>query len=288
VNIENDIARLQKLLSENPPDVIFNLVESFRSDQHLEAPVAGLFELHGIPFTGAPSFTLGLCLRKGMTKKLLLQQRIPTPRFKLLPSPAVPRRHGLHYPIIVKPARHDASVGVLPHSVVTDFGQLTERVKEVFNEFKVPVLIEEFVEGRELHVSIWGNEKPEVLPILEYDFSELPEDHPNIITYDVKWNPLNQAYHKVHARCPAVLPRTLERRVKEVALAAYRETRCRDYARIDMRLSVDNKPYVLEVNPNPDLTSGVSFMECAEKAGHTFSRAVARIVEMAWQRRPSR
>jgi len=187
--------------------------------------------------------------------------------------------------LIVKPSREDASAGVEQDSVVVDFSQLTVRVGEMFERFDPPILIEEFIEGKELHVSVLGNNPPQVLPIIEFDFSELPEDHPSIITYDMKWNPLSLTYHKVHSRCPAQLAKRVEQRVKKHALEAYLVTSCRDYARIDMRLSKNNKPYVLEVNPNPDLTEGVSLMESAEAAGLSFSKTLRKIVDFALERR---
>jgi len=284
VNVEENLARLHQVVRRSKPDVIFNLVEFFRSDQGLESSVAGLFDLHGIPYTGAPPFGLALCQRKGLTKHVLLQHGVSTPKFKLLRGKKIQRRHGLHYPLIVKPSREDGSSGVTKDSVVYDYGGLIEVLSHVFDTFGPPILVEEFIEGKELHVSILGNDPPEALPIIEFDFSDLPEDHPAIITYDVKWNPLDQAYHKVHSQCPAALPRRIEKKVREQALLAYGATHCRDYARIDMRLSRDDRPYVLEVNPNPDLTVGVSFMEAAEEAGLAFSETLAKIVAFALAR----
>jgi len=145
--------------------------------------------------------------------------------------------------------------------------------------------VEEFVEGRELHVSILGNDPPVVLPVIEFDFSDLPPDHPTIISYAAKWNPLDETYHQVHSACPAKLSQRLKKKVDAVSLAAYRTTGVRDYARLDLRLDARNRIYVLEVNPNPDLTEGVSFMESAEKAGISFSATLRKIVEFALQRR---
>jgi len=283
-NLEDNWTQFQQLIQSSDPDVIFNMVELFNGNPQLEAAITGLFELCGIPYTGSTPFTLALCQRKGLTKHILTNQGISTPHFRILRTSKVPRRHGLRYPIIVKPTREDASLGVEPASVVYDYAQLCERAAAVFERFKQPVLVEEFIEGLELHVAILGNDQPEVLPILEYDFSELPEDHPPIITYDVKWNPLNLAYHQVHVQCPADLPAAVARKVKKLAILAYQATYCRDYARVDVRLSKDEKPYVLEVNPNPDLTEGVSFMEAAEKAGLTFQQTLRKIVEFALAR----
>jgi D-alanine-D-alanine ligase len=287
-NIAESLERLDRFLIDERPDVIFNLVEYIHDDPKLEAAVAGLFDLHRIPYTGSPPFALMLCQRKGLTKQLLLANGVRTPRFRLLFTPRLPRRHGLHYPIIVKPAREDASSGVEKASVVYDLQQLFERIEKGFAEFAPPILVEEFIEGRELHVSVVGNDPPRVFPIQEFDFSELPEDYPSIISYDAKWNPLVEEYHRLHSICPAKLTKSVERRVIESALHAYQITNCRDYARVDIRLSKENKPYVLEVNPNPDLTEGVSFMECAEKGGVTFSQTLRMIVEFAWARAPTK
>jgi D-alanine-D-alanine ligase len=287
VNIEDDLMRLQQLL-QDPPDVIFNLVEMFRGQAQLESAVTSLFDLYEIPYTGASPFGLQLCQHKAITKQLFMKHGIATPGYRLLKTPRIGRAHGLRYPLIVKPGREDASVGVEAGSVVYDFGQLVSRVNFMFQSFQPPILIEEFVPGKELHVAILGNDRAQVLPIIEYDFSDLPEAHPAIITYNVKWNPLDQSYHEVHAICPAQLPAKVEETVRDQALQAYQASMCRDYARIDMRLTESDTPCVLEVNPNPDLTEGVSFMQAAEKAGMSFSETLAKIVEMARTREKKR
>ncbi len=284
ININEDIQVLIDLLRKDPPDVVFNLIEFYRDDPGLEHLVAGLFALYGVRFTGSRPFTLALCQRKGMTKQLLLANNVPTPRYKLLNEPKLPGRHGLHYPLIVKPSREDASSGVEKGSVVYNLDQLNERVKKTFAEYSPPILVEEFIEGRELHVSVLGNDPPEVLPIIEFDFSGLPSDHPNIISYDAKWNPLEESFHRVHSICPAKLTKRVEKKVKAAVLEAYKITGCSDYARLDMRLTKDNKVFVLEVNPNPDLTEGVSFMESAEQIGLSFGQTLAKIVEFALSR----
>lgn len=284
-NAGDRLRTLTAFLKSDPPGVIFNLLEYFNDDVRMESAVAGLFDLYGVPYTGAPPFALALCQRKGLTKQVLLANGVPTPRFHLLLKPQLRSRHGLRYPLIVKPAQEDASVGVHRSSVVHDQSHLKEQIDQDFAEFGPSVLVEEFIEGRELHVSILGNNPPVVLPILEYDFSGLPADYPRIISYSAKWEPLKEEFHRVHTVCPAPLPKRVEARVKEKALKAYKLTGCRDYARIDMRLSQDNKAYVLEVNPNPDLTESVSFMESAEKAGLSFSRTLRMIVEMAMERK---
>ncbi len=284
INLKDDFSMLHHLISQNPPDVVFNLVELFHKDLNNEGSVAGFFDLFGVPYTGSPPYCLSLCRRKDLTKQVLLQSGIATPRFRNLKSPVIESDHGLNYPLIVKPARQDGSAGVDATSVVFDHSQLLYRLERVFNEFKAPILVEEFIEGKELHISVLGNKPPQVLPIIEFNFSQLPSDHPPLITYNIKWNPLSPAYHKVHSFCPAEIDSKTEKLVKDQALRAFIATCCRDYARIDMRLGNDGVPYVLEVNPNPDLTEGVSFMESAEKAGICFSEALCKIVSYALER----
>jgi len=120
--------------------------------------------------------------------------------------------------------------------------------------------------------------------MIEFDFSDLPPEHPNIISYDAKWNPLEEMYHKVHTICPAKLTKQVEKKVKEAVLKAYKITGCTDYARLDLRLTKEKKVYVLEVNPNPDLTEGVSFMESAEHHGLSFGETLSKIVKCALTR----
>ncbi len=285
LNVREDLRILQKALRTRP-DVVFNFVEFFHDTAGMESAIASLYELHRVPFTGAGPFALSLCNRKGLTKQVLLANGVPTPRYRQLSRPAIPRRHGLHYPLIVKPSREDASAGVTRDSVVRDYASLMEQIGRMFKEFSPPILVEEYIEGRELHVSLLGNTPPQVLPIIEFDFSDLPPDHPRIISYDAKWNPLKEEYHQVHSVCPAKLSTRLRRRIESIAVRAFQITGCRDYARLDLRVDAGNHAFVLEVNPNPDLTEGVSFMESAEAAGLTFSETLAKVVELALSRRP--
>lgn len=285
MNLKDDLAQLERVVKRSPPDVVFNLVESFRDDPEYEAAVAAFLDLHGVAYTGAPPLALAMCRRKGLTKRLLVSHGVPTPRFLSLWKPAIAVRHGLRYPLIVKPAREDASAGVDRHSVVHDRASLLERLEAVFKEYEPPILVEEFIEGRELHVGIVGNDPPEMLPPLEYDFSELPEGEPAIISFAAKWDPLAEVFHRVGTRCPAPLTKQLEKRLRQVCIDAYNVMGCRDYARLDIRISTDNQPYVLEINPNPDLTEGVSFMESAEQAGYGFTGMLRHIALMGMARK---
>ncbi|MBN1570269.1 MAG: ATP-grasp domain-containing protein [Acidobacteria bacterium] len=286
LNLKDDLPALLRVVTQNPPNAIFNLVEFFHNDLKREGAVAGLYELCKMRYTGAGPFCLSLCRRKGLTKRVLLHHGLATPNFLVLNRPFMEPEHGLRYPLIIKPSLQDGSAGVESRSVVREYPELINRLDEIFTQYGSPILVEEFIEGKELHVSVLGNFPPMVLPLLEYDFSQLQEDHPPVITYDIKWNPLVLPYHKVHSICPARVDKATENLVVEHALKAYEATFCRDYARIDLRLGADGTPYILEVNPNPDLTEGVSFMESAEKAGLSFSETLKRIVTFALERTP--
>jgi D-alanine-D-alanine ligase len=285
VNLKDRFTLLHRVLTREKPDVIFNLVEVFNDSPWDEFKVAGLYELLKIPFTGAPALTLGICQRKMLTKQILLANGIPTPRFKKFTKNSIPQRHGLRYPLIVKPAREDASTGIENESVVFNREELLVRVEHVIEEYRQSALVEEFIDGRELNVAVLGDTDPVPLPISEIDFSELPDHLHKIVSFQSKWEPSHEAYHKAYPVCPADLPKATTRRAHHMALNAFKVMGCRDYARIDIRLSKDRKLYVLEVNPNPDLAPEVGFMRSAQEYGLSFGEALREIVKLALARR---
>lgn len=291
VNVEDDLDRLLAAVRLHRPDVVLNLVEYFEDDSGLEAAVAGLFELLGVAYTGNPPLVLSLCQNKYRTKLLLEAAGLPTSPYFLVESEPVPTDHGLTFPLIVKPALEDASGGIEAASVVLDQAALEARVRHVLTEFEMPALVEEYVDGREIHAAILGNAPPEVLPLFEMEFDDSefnPEEEwrPQIISFGAKWDPHSPDFYSMDSVCPAQeLDPELEAYIREVALQAYRVIGCRDYARIDMRLDEEEgEVYLLEVNPNPDLADGAAYMQCATASGRTFEQTIAAIIGMAWER----
>jgi D-alanine-D-alanine ligase len=284
LNIRDDIYLLLNNIKENQPDVIFNFIELFKDDPTLEMNIVGLLELLGIPYTGAPALALANCQSKILTKRMLNEVGVNTPTFFVTESPINEINHSLNYPVIVKPAMEDASAGIENNSIVTNDALLIERINYVLENYEQPALAEEFIEGRELNLAILGDEKPRALPISEIDFTTMPEHLYNIVSYEAKWEPHDEAYHKTIPICPAILPKTIENSAKEIAIKAFKIMQCRDYARIDMRLSENNELFVLEVNPNPDLTEGAGFMRSMEAAGFTYSKALKKIINLAHKR----
>jgi D-alanine-D-alanine ligase len=285
LNIKDDVEILISDLKKHKPDVIFNFIELFKDNSRLEMNVVGLLELLGIPYTGAPPMALANCQNKALAKRMLNALGIKTPKFAIVKKVEKSYARGLKFPLIVKPAFEDASVGIENDSIVLNKKQLTNRVEYVLDYFLQPALIEEFIDGRELNVAVLGGKIPTTLPISEIDFTEMPDHLYNIVSYQAKWDPHNEAYHKTIPVCPARLPKRIENKAFSIALKAFQVMGCRDYARVDMRLDKNKELYVLEVNPNPDLTEGAGFMRSAEAAGYPYERALKKIISFAWSRR---
>lgn len=284
LNLRDNIDHFFKDLKKNKPDVVFNFVEIYKDRADLEMYFAGLLELLRIPYTGAPPLALGTCQNKMLTKKILRSVGLRTANYTYITKRQKIYRLKLKYPLITKPAFEDASVGIDVTAVVTNHKQLKARIEYILDEFQQPVLVEEYIDGRELNVAILGDQKPRVLPISEIDFSEMPDHLYNIVSYQAKWDPLHEAYHKTIPICPAPLTKKVEDEAKEIALKCFKTMGCRDYCRVDMRLNNKNKLYVLEVNPNPDLTADAGFMRSAKYAGISYRKALKRIVMLAAKR----
>jgi D-alanine-D-alanine ligase len=285
MNVDSDIFRLIDHLRAEDPDLIFNLVECVENEAIQEMNVAGIYDLLKIPYTGAPALTLGLALNKPRVKEILSYYNIRTPRFQVFQiSEKITLRDDLKFPLIVKPSREDASVGIEDASVCYSIAELRKRVRYIFEEFDQPALVEEFITGRELNVAIMGNKKPIVLPISEIDFSGLTDDMHKIVSYDAKWVHGSIAFVGTNGVCPAPIPQELEEQVKAIATQCYHVIGCRDYGRVDFRISEDGTPYVLEVNPNPDISDDAGFARSARVHGFTFEQAIAKIVEFALER----
>lgn len=283
-NVKDDVVKLIDLLEEEKPDAVFNFIELIKDNPRLEMSVAGIFELLKIPYTGAPPLALANAQNKALTKRILHINGILTSRFMVIKYGEKEFYHLLDYPIIVKPAYEDASVGIDNNAIVFDDIQLKNRINFVFDHFKQAALIEEYIEGRELNVAVFGDENPIALPISEIDFSEMPDHLHNIVSYQAKWDPLHESYHKTIPICPAPLSKKIEKKIKEIAIKSFKVMGVRDYSRVDIRLSKSDVPYVLEVNPNPDLTEGAGFMRSAEAGGYAYNSMLKEIVLLALKR----
>jgi D-alanine-D-alanine ligase len=276
---------LIQTLLEISPKFVFNLCEEIAGDCEMEMCLAGLLELMGIPYTGSRPFPLGLALNKFHVKQILRSAGIPTARGYLrFPGRrrSIPR--GMRFPLIVKPGREDASLGINSGSVCHTVEKLEKQVQYIHTVYVQEALVEEYLDGREFNVSVIGQQNPEVLAISEIDFSGLPEGEPKIVSYRAKWDEESSLYSSTIPVCPARIPKRLETRIKDIAIRSYRCIGCRDYARVDMRTDARGGLYVLEVNPNPDISPKAGFARAAHAAGYSYSDLIQRISEAAVER----
>ena len=225
-SVGGDITLLINFLKEEKPDLVFNLCEGIENVAVHEAHAVGIYELLGVQYTGSDPLTLGTALNKVRVKEILSYHGLPTPRFQLIKSPVkINVDPGMRYPMIVKPSREDASIGIETASVVSTPAELRKRVKHVIEQHDQPALVEEYIDGRELNVGILGNRKPVVFPISEIDMSTLPSQYHRIITYNAKWMKGTDEYEHTKGICPAPLPSSLETTIKAMALKAYQVLR---------------------------------------------------------------
>ncbi len=283
LSVDHFSKELVQTLTRLGPRFIFNLCEEINGRTELEMCVAGLLEMMNIPFTGSGPIALGLALNKYHAKQILRAAGIPCAK-GYLHHPGqkrVPR--GVRFPVIAKPVHEDASLGINAGSVCHDSAHLEHQVAYVHNVYQQAALVEEFLDGREFNVSIMGSD-PQVLAISEIDFHGLPEGEPKIVSYRAKWDEESPVFGGTVPICPANLAKRLEKRIKEIALRSYKCIGCRDYARVDMRTDARGNPFVLEVNPNPDISPKAGFARAARVAGYSYTGMVARISQSALER----
>ena len=287
LGITDDIPLAIRSLRELAPAVVFNLCESIRGDNRFEGLLPLLLDLEGISYTGSGAFPLLLALHKDKTKEVLRARGVPTPAAVLLDNPDS-SRVTLDFPLIVKPAREDASVGICSASVVRDRQALDDRVKYVLAHYRQPVLVEQYIEGREIYVSLLerSGDRPQIFPFFEIDFSDMPSDRPRIVSFEGKWVEDSVEYRGTRpVRCEGLSP-ALRTRVAETALAAFEAIGLRDYARMDVRLAPDDVPYVIDVNPNCDLSDlAGGFSKAARAGGLSYEKVILRLVDLALSRR---
>jgi len=282
--VRHDPAVLLAAMEKFRPDVVFNLYEGLANDPGSEAHMAGLLEWLNVPFTGSPALTLSLCRNKHMAKQVLLGGGLPTPAFQVVDALPLPELR-LDWPVMVKPAGQDASVGVDQGAVVTSLEQLEKRVAWVLANYGGPVLLEEFILGREFSVGVVEMPHLLPLPISEIHFPQEPmEGFWPIVTYDAKWKPESRDYNLTPPDYPAVMPDALRDRLWDIAMQAFRLVGARDYARVDFRVTADEQPYILEVNPNPDFSPVAGLSGCLGSLGVEHKDFAVHLVRQALTR----
>ncbi|MFA4911297.1 MAG: ATP-grasp domain-containing protein [Desulfobacteria bacterium] len=270
-------------VDEEGIEMIFNLCETIDEDPRFAGHPASVMELIGIPFSGSPSIALMLTADKLLTKRLLKAGGIKTPKYRFYDNVTSFFPHTLNYPVIVKPRFQEASIGIDQDSLFTDEDQLRKGLPEFYERFG-PVLVEEYIEGKEFNVSLLGYPLGRALPVAEIDFSNFPESLYPIVGYRAKWDIESFEYHNTPRRFPEWLPNDLMRKMERVALDCFRICMLRDYGRIDIRIDSKGKIYVLEVNANPCLSPNAGFAAAIDKEGMTYSDFVKDLLDFMTER----
>ncbi|MDA1043775.1 MAG: ATP-grasp domain-containing protein [Verrucomicrobia bacterium] len=284
VAAHDNVHELVQNLTASAPDVVFNLTEQFRLDRRLDTNVAGLLELMGIPFTGAGSAGLFLARDKSLSKQVLGYHRIRVPGFTTFrPGQRISLPKALRFPLVVKPAYTDGSEGISNASLVTLPEGLNDRVRFIHEHWKQTAIVEEYVEGRELYVSVIGRTRLTVLPGREIFFNDPGGQGPVLATYRVKWDKDYQEKWKIRFGSAELDDQTFAR-IAHVCKKVFRLMQLRDYGRIDLRLTPEGRILIIEVNPNPDIAYSEEVAESAEHAGIAYPALISKIVNAAIKR----
>jgi D-alanine-D-alanine ligase len=280
----SDIGTITNTLTEQKPDLVFNLTESFEGNRQMDKNIAALLEMIDAPFTGTGSAGLLLCRDKRLCKELLSLHKIRVPNFYSLPlGHKVPVAKTIQYPLVVKPALEDSSEGISNASLVNNVAELQERTRYMHERWEQPAIAEEFIEGQELYVSLLGNKKLTVLQPRECFFDSDIGAGPQLATYRVKWNEQYREKWNIRFGFAELAPTTMKN-ISHVCKKVFRALQLRDYGRIDLRLTKDNKVVILEANPNPDLAYGEEVAEAAEHGGMGYEELIDRIIHIALRR----
>ena len=277
---------LERVMSGCDParQIVFNWCEEVPGIPRSSALVARKLEELGFTFTGADSQALLFSQDKPAVKAQLKKHAIPTPCWQVYET--VGTLDWDCFPAIVKPAYEHCSLGITREAVVHTREELSKQVAKVLDAFRQPVLVEDFIDGREFHVTVVGNGRLRALPIAEMDFSAIREDRGRLCTYDSKFTPASSDYQMIQLRLPASLSIEETHALEKVAIAAYRATNCRDYARLDIRQR-NGTFYVLDVNPNADISPDTSLALSAELAGYSYGQFGSLLVNLAAHRHPA-
>ena len=282
VGIGSELGPLLERLAAFGPKLVFNGCEAFRGNARHEYAIAAVLEMHGYAHTGSPPTALLVARNKSLTKKVLGYHGIRVPAFaEFHPGEELVRPSELRFPLIVKPLLEDASVGIAQASVVDNDDSLAERVRFIHEKFTQAAIVEELVEGRELYAGLIGNDKVEVLPLVELTFGEPETSEHRIATYKAKWDEEYRKRKKIRNVFAKGLPDELTNKISDICTTAFHALWLQDYGRVDLRLAHDDEVYVLEVNPNPFLAVENEMADAAEKAGLKYNDFVQRIVDEA-------
>jgi D-alanine-D-alanine ligase len=286
----DDTGELIARLRQDQPDLVFNMCESLAGESRHEAFVPALLDVLGISYTGSGALCIGLCNQKFLINQVLHSASIPTPMAALLPAAPRPRTEDLvsaqaiGYPLCLKLASGSGSLGISNKSVVGNDEDFIHQIEFLRDRYRVPLIAERFVEGRELCAAVLGNAPRRLLPLREIDLSGLPSDMPRILNERSKWDPASTEYQATPSMAAAPMPKALQARIEEVATRTFAALDLWDYGRCDIRLSSHGIPYVIDVNPNCDLSDSAGYARAGLLAGFSYDRLIEQIAFAAIKR----
>lgn len=285
LGVLDELHPIREAIEEWHPDIVFNLLEEFRGESLYAQNVVGLLELLRIPYTGCNPRGMMLARGKDLSKKLLKYHRVPVPQFAVFPiGRKVKRPSSLNFPLIVKSVNEDASLGISQASVVESDEKLEERVRFVHERIGTAAIAEEYIDGREIYVGVLGNDRFNVLPIWEVEFSQLSARQRPIATEQAKHNPDYQERRGVLQGPADDLTPATESRIRNLVKRICQTLELDGYARIDFRLTDDGVPYFIEANPNPEIARSEEFAQAALHDGVEYPDLLNRILSLGLRR----
>ncbi len=288
VGLRSDLSVIAKALEEFKPHIAFNVLEEFDGYALFDQHVVSYLELMKQPYTGCNPRGLTICHDKALTKKILTYHRIHVPGFAVFPMKAKVRRPGrLKFPLLVKSVTEEGSAGISQASIVTDDEKLTERVAFVHRQTNSDAIAEQFIEGREIYVSILGNQKLQAFAPWELLLNNLPEGQANIATGRLKWNKEHQKKMGLVTEA-AKLPPEMKAKIERLSKRIYRILGLSGYARLDYRLAANGEVYLLEANPNPQIALNEDFADSAAHSGVPYDALLQKIVTLGLSYSPMR
>jgi D-alanine-D-alanine ligase len=277
----DELAPLRRTLEEFRPHIVFNLLDVFRGATVYDHAVVSYLELMGVPYTGCNPRGLVLGGDKALTKKILHYHRIRVPAFAVFPrNRRVRRPRNLSFPLIVKSPVAEGSEGIAQASVVHNDDAFGERVRFVHETIGTSAIAEQYIEGRELYAGVLGNHRLQVLPLWELHLEHLPPEAAKIATDAVKWNLDYQEKHKIRWGRARGLSDALVSRIQTTARRIYRALDLSGYARLDLRLTEDEQFYLIEANPNPDISRDEELASAAKSIGVSYDQLIQKLLNL--------
>jgi D-alanine-D-alanine ligase len=281
LGLGDNLGDLRAAITDWKPDIAFNLMEEFQGIVTYDQHVVAFLELMRQPYTGCNPRGMMISRDKVLSKQILSYHRIPTPGFALFrkgQSYRLPRK--LKFPLFVKSATEDASLGISQASIVSDADKLRERIEFIHEQTNSDALVEEYIEGRELYVSILGNDRLRTFPVWEMEFGTLPDVMAGIATRKVKWDRGYQKKHGIRTGAAQSLPEGCGAYLDKLSKRIYRALHLSGYARMDYRMRPDGTVFVLEANANPNISHNEDFADSAQAAGMPYAALLEQIVRL--------